>query len=89
MKKIFGFLLLFLGMLFVGETAIARTHMMDSNMHVTQGAPLSADEMQEIRGGEALPVQFCANWYNYCVMGTSSWWIEFFCTVGAIFCMLS
>lgn len=79
MKKTLGFLLLSLGLLFVGETTLARTQVMDANVQIEQGVSLSADEMQSIRGGNIYWDAKCVEYTVYCVVFTWSW-------TGAILC---
>lgn len=88
MKKTFGFLLLFLGLLFVGETTLARTQAMDANVQIEQGVSLSADEMQSIRGGETGPVLLCANLAATCFLYSTSWWQDILCAAFGILCVI-
>lgn len=86
MKKTLGFLLLFLGMLFVGETTLARTQAMDVNVQLEQGVSLSADEMQSIRGGDVVQQNLCAGFTLYCVVITWSWIGALVCAVLSVIC---
>ncbi len=87
MKKTFGFLLLFLGLLFVGETTLARTQAMDANVQIEQGVSLSADEMQSIRGGDAVETVECIHFTTLCFTMVLSWFGVAACAIFGILCM--